>query len=302
MRIRKPGKICDHLWFLGCEDSCVYLLEGETDSMIINGGIGYIVPDLLQQMKEFDIDETRITRLLILHSHFDHVGIIPFMKRRNTDLVLYGSARAGEILQKPKAIDTINEFSLDMAKRAGREDVYAAYDLVWRDFMSVTAVSEGDIIDLGGVKGFINETPGHSSCSIAFYVPQYKALFASDGVGIPYKDSIVISANSNFTKYQESLEKLKDLEVDYVCADHYGYISGNEARDYIHQCIESAKDYRSLLEGIYHSERDIDAAVKKIFDAFWAENENYFLSPQIMEAVLRQTIRHIADVIENNQQ
>ena len=289
------------MWFLGCEDSCVYLVEGETDSMIINGGMGYIVPDLLQQMKEFDIDETRITKLLILHSHFDHVGIIPFLKRRNTNLVLYGSARAGRILQKPKAIETINKFSFDMAKRAGRQDVYAAYDLEWRDLLSVTAVSEGDIIDLGGLKGFIIETPGHSSCSIAFYVPQHKALFGSDGAGIPYKDTIVTSANSNFTKYQESLEKLKDLDVEYVCADHYGYISGIESRDFIRQSIEAAKDYRSLLEDVYHSEGTIDAAMKKLFDAFWAENENYFLSPQIMEGVLRQTMRHIADVMENQQ-
>jgi glyoxylase-like metal-dependent hydrolase (beta-lactamase superfamily II) len=269
--------------------------------MIINGGMGYIVPDLLQQMEEFDIDETRITKLLILHSHFDHVGIIPFLKRRTTNLVLYGSARAGRILQKPKAIDTINKFSFDMAKRAGRGDVCAAYDLEWRDLLSVTTVSEGDVIDLGGVKGSIIETPGHSSCSIAFYVPQHKALFGSDGAGIPYKDTIVTSANSNFTKYQESLEKLKDLDVEYVCADHYGYISGIESRDFIRHSIDAARDYRSLLEDVYQSEGNIDAAVKKLFDAFWAKNENYFLSPQIMEGVLRQTMRHIADVMENQQ-
>ena len=266
--------------------------------MIISGGIGYIVPDLLQQIKEFDIDETKITKLLILHSHFDHVGIIPFLKRRNNRLILYGSARAWEILQKPRAIDTINKFSRDVARQASKEYVYAAYDLEWRDFLNGTTVSDGDIIDLEGLEGRVYETPGHSSCSISFHVPRLKALFTSDGAGIPYKDTILTSANSNFTKYQESLEKLKDLDVEYVCADHYGYISGKESRDYIRQCIKAAMEYRSLLEEVYVRERDVESATRKVLNAFWAENGDYFLTPQIMEGVCRQTIRHIAKAIE----
>jgi len=78
MRIRKPGRVNERIWFLGREESGVYLLDGNNGSMIVSGGISYIVADLLQQFKEFGIDENRIQKLLILHSHFDHVGIVPF--------------------------------------------------------------------------------------------------------------------------------------------------------------------------------------------------------------------------------
>ncbi len=54
-------------------------------------------------------------------------------------------------------------------------------------------------------------------------------LFASDGGGIPYRDSSFASANTNFTQYMESLEKMKPLAVDYLCADHYGYVTGEDA-------------------------------------------------------------------------
>jgi len=53
MRIRKPGKVNERIWFLGREESGVYLLEGTNDSMIMSGGMSYIVPDLLQQFGEF---------------------------------------------------------------------------------------------------------------------------------------------------------------------------------------------------------------------------------------------------------
>lgn len=68
------------------------------------------------------------------------------------------------------------------------------------------------------------ETPGQSSCSVSLYVPSVKALFPSDGGGIPCKEMILAARNSNFTKYQESLEKLKDLDVAFLCSDHYGYV------------------------------------------------------------------------------
>ena len=41
----------------------VYLLQGEED-MIIEGGMSYIVPDMLRQFQERGINLNRITRLL----------------------------------------------------------------------------------------------------------------------------------------------------------------------------------------------------------------------------------------------
>ncbi|HUL38629.1 MAG TPA: MBL fold metallo-hydrolase, partial [Thermodesulfobacteriota bacterium] len=209
MRIRKPGKVHDRIWFLGREESGVYLLDGTNGSMIVSGGMSYIVPDLLRQFKEFGIDENRINKLLILHSHFDHVGIVPFFKRRHPEIEVYASERGWEILQMDKAIPTINEFSRNVAHRMKKEDIYSTYDLEWRKDVSGKTLREGDRVDLGGVEVLILETPGHSSCCIAAYVPELKALFPTDGGGIPFNETIVTSGNSNYTKYQQSLEKLK---------------------------------------------------------------------------------------------
>ncbi len=60
MRIRKPGRVNERIWFLGREKSGVYLLEGNDSFMIVSGGMSYIVSDLLQQFKEFGINEDRI--------------------------------------------------------------------------------------------------------------------------------------------------------------------------------------------------------------------------------------------------
>ena len=298
MRIRKPGKVQERVWFLGREESGVYLLEGNRDSMIVSGGLSYIVPDVLQQLDEFGIEETRIKKLLILHSHFDHVGIVPFFKRRLPAMEIYASPRAWEVLQMDKAIVTINEFGRSVAQRMERGNVYSAYDLEWRKDVSGKTVREGDRIDLGGMEVSILEIPGHSSCCIAAYVPELKALFPTDGAGIPFGQTIISSGNSNYTLYQRSLERLKDLEVDSFCADHYGYITGPEAREYISQSIESAKKNRAQMEEVYRATRDVDAAARELTSSFYKENPGYFLAPQIFLEVHRQMVRHLVTTME----
>ncbi len=298
MRIRNPGKILDHLWYLGHEESGIYLLDGGDEAMIINGGLRYIVPEVLQQFSEFAVNEEKITKLLILHSHFDHVGIVPFFKRRHPDLGIYASARAWKILGMQNAIDTINAFSRSVTEKMGMTEACSAYDLDFRSDVSGTTVFHGDRIPIGDIELHVIETPGHSSCSISAYVPQFKALFPSDAGGIPYKETIIPAGNSNFTGFQESLEKLKDLEADYVCADHFGYVTGEEARNFISRTIEAAREHRAEMEETYRRTRDIDAAAHELTDSFYAENPDYYMSQEILEGVYRQMVRHIAGVLE----
>jgi glyoxylase-like metal-dependent hydrolase (beta-lactamase superfamily II) len=197
-----------------------------------------------------------------------------------------------------KAINTINEFSRNVAKRMGKEEVYSTYDLEWRDDVTCKTVREGDRIDLGDLEVSILEIPGHSSCCIAAYIPEFKTLFPSDGGGIPFDGTIVTSGNSNYTKYQENLERLKTLEVEYWCADHYGYVTGGEAKEFIPKTIEMAKQLRSQMEEAYRSTKDIDLAARRLISSFYEENPYYFLPPEIFLDVYRQMVRHIASVME----
>ncbi len=301
MRVRKPGRVNERIWFLGREESGVYLLEGNNGFMIVSGGMSYIVSDLLQQFEEFGINENRIKKVLILHSHFDHVGIVPFLKRRHPEIEVYASEKGWKVLQMDKAILTINEFSRNVAKRMKKEEVYSTYDLDGRNDVHGRAIHEGDQIDLGDLGVSILETPGHSSCCITAYVPELKALFPTDGGGIPFDQMIVTSGNSNYTQYQQSLEKLKDLGVDYYCADHYGYVTGEEAEEFILKTIEVAKKNRAQMEEVYRSVRDIDVAAQKLISSFYEENPYYFLSPEIFLDVYRQMVRHIAAVTEGKE-
>jgi glyoxylase-like metal-dependent hydrolase (beta-lactamase superfamily II) len=266
--------------------------------MLISGGTSYIIQDVLDQMADFGLALDRINKCLILHAHFDHIGVFPYFKRKKPEIELLASGRGWEILNMPKAIRTINESSRQVAERMGAADVLDRYDLDWSLDLDGRTVREGDRINLGGVSVHIMETPGHSSCSISAYVPSLKVLFPSDGGGIPYLDTIVPAPNSNFTRYQESLERLRTLDVDILCADHYGYIIGDEARGYIALSAETAAERRKEMEDVYKRTGELDKAAKELTDAFFKEYSDYIISPEIMQAVFRQSLRHVAAVLD----
>ena len=294
MRIREAGKICECLWYLGRAESGVYLLEGSKCSMIINGGLSCILPDILMQFDMFGIDERRIKKILILHAHFDHVGIVPFFKRRNPDLQIYASERAWEILKMPRAINTINHFTRLTAERLNDSNMLSGYDVEWNDDISGTAIYDGDSIDLGTVNVSIFETPGHSSCSLSAYVPAINALFPSDSGGIPFKNIIVSSGNSNYTLFQQSLERLGLLDVEYYCADHYGYVIGREAQSFVKQSIDAARTFRRRMEAAYRRTGSVDAAVRRLMIDMAHELNDYVLPEDIIAGIYGQMLRHIA--------
>lgn len=298
MRSRKAGLIGERLWYLGREESGIYLLEGTESSLIISGGMSYLAPIVLSQMATFGIDEKKIRRLLILHAHFDHVGLVPFFCRRYPGLQVVASRRAWEVLRMAKGIETINAFSRLVAERMGVSGCLEGRDLEWRDDVAGEVVAEGDQIDLGGTSLQVFDTPGHSSCSISAYAARIGALFPSDGGGIPFEGMILPAGNSNYTQYQESLEKLSRLQVDLMCADHYGYVSGREAKGYILQSIAAARAKREVIEALLLRTGSVDETVRELVEELYSRHPGYFLSPEIYAGVYRQTVRHIAGALE----
>jgi 2-aminobenzoylacetyl-CoA thioesterase len=299
MRSRRVGMVTDKLWYLGREESGVYYLEGEDGAMMINGGLSYILPEVLAQMRDLGLDPARITKFLVLHSHFDHVGIVPYFKRTYPSIEVTASATAWKIFAMPKAIEVMNHFSQLSASQMNASEALSIYDLEWREDISGTTLMEGDKIDLGGVALNIISTPGHSNCSISAYEPAIEALFASDAAGIPFQNTIFPSMNTNVAQFLESLEKLKVLQVSHLCADHYGYISGDEAEKFIVLTVEEALKWKSYLEDYFHKyDGDVEAAGKAMTDFFYRQMPGYFISPDILEGVFRQMLKYVAKTLQ----
>lgn len=292
MRIKNPGQIHEGLWLLGTRESCVYLLEGSKSSALISAGMSYILPDLIRQIESFGISEKKIEHIIILHTHFDHVGVVPFLKRKWPHLSIYASSRGWEVLNNPKAVSIINDFTLEVCCRVtGNADVLSSLDWQWRDDVHGGILKQDSLIDLGGRHIEIHETPGHSSCSISAHVPELKALFPSDAAAIPYEDEYIIAAGSSFESYQHSLDKLAPLDVEMLCADHYGYVIGEEAKHYIERSKVAADSMINMLQTALQNEPGVREAAAKLVKLHFERRPDYFITPDILLRTYEQMLK-----------
>jgi glyoxylase-like metal-dependent hydrolase (beta-lactamase superfamily II) len=292
--IEEPGYVTDRILLLGRRESCVYLLKGDSEYAILGGGMAYIVPDLIRQLEEYEIDESRIKRIIILHSHFDHCGIVPFFKKRWPQIKVTASARAKELLATRKVIDSIEFLNQVLIMKYGIEDKAKEIDLSFTGVDVGEVVKDGEILTCGNLSMEVIEVPGHSSCSVAVYVKEEKAMFASDAGGVPYGDRVFTAANSNFDLYVESLHKMARYETDIHIAEHFGARTGEDGRAFIHKSMASAKETRRILEESIARTKDVKASTKEITEMLTKKAPAGFVPKEVIAMVTEQMLRYVS--------
>ena len=295
-----PGMITDRIWLVGRRESCAYIVGGGQDYALLGGAMAYVAPDVLEQLNRFGIDEDKIHRIVVLHSHFDHCGMVPFLKRRWPWAVVTASARSKELLQKPNVIESIAAFNQAMMAQSSLTDSAEERDLRFDGINVEAVVGEGDELTCSDLSLEILDVPGHSSCSIAIYVPQEKALFASDAGGIPFGDKIFTAANANFDLYQQSLEKMAGRDVAIFLAEHYGALAGAEGRRFLANAMAAAAETRRSLEEAYRATGDEARTTAIVTDRIMAETPEGFLPREVVAIVAGQMVHYIAKTLPTN--
>jgi glyoxylase-like metal-dependent hydrolase (beta-lactamase superfamily II) len=294
MNVTEPGRVTERVVQLGRLESCVHLVDGGGELALVGGAMSYVAPDVLEQIARLGIDEHRIARLIVLHAHFDHCGMIPILKRRWPWATVTASARAKELLSNPKIVRSIAIMNLAAAQRFDRVEAVAALDGEFQGVEVEEVAGDGDRLRCDEVEIEVLEVPGHSTCSIAAYLPREKALFASDAAGIGYGGFFLSAGNSNFDLYQRSLERLAALDVELLAKEHYGLHTGDDARAYLAASIEDARRTRRLLEETFARTGDARRATEEVVEALYAGAPGDFMPREVIEMVVGQMVRWAA--------
>ena len=293
MLVNQPGRVTSKIILLGRTESCVYLLDGGSEYAIMGGGMSYIGPDVVSQLDSYGIDPEKIKYLVIHHTHFDHVGLAPFLSRKWPWIKIIASEKGKSQLARPEVMQSIRDLNRILLEQKGMADKAGELGLDLETIRVDLSVKDGQTMPLGNLTLRFIDTPGHSSCSLTVYVPEEKAVFASDAGGIPFKDQIFTSANSNFDLYQQSLEKMAELDVEVYLCEHNGAFTGTEGSNFIQKSIEAAKVIRKTLEDICSRNQDEQEAAREFSELLLGEVENYFLPNEVVILVAGQMVHYM---------
>lgn len=296
MWIRQPGKVSDRLVFLGTTDNCLYFLKGN-EAMIIGGGMSWIAPSLEKQFLELDFVPGMLRYLVVSHSHFDHCGAVPYLKRKFPDIQILASAYSEKVFSKEKVVNFIAAANKYMIDRLGLQKEYERLNLEFDGIKVDRVVGENDVIDLGdNITVQFLEVPGHTKCSIATYVPGLKALFPSDAAPPPTDDAEGVffpGPQYDFGMYKQSLERLASCDIEICAFEHYGVVIGEEARKVLQSGLRQTDKFKELVIQLYRTTGDLNQTVERAAAETIHKNMFDFMDNEIQVTVLTTVIRKI---------
>lgn len=298
MSSKPPCEVLDSLELLGAWPNCLYLLKGE-EAMIVGGGMSWIAPALERQFAAMDFDLSRVRYLLITHSHFDHCGAGPYLKRKFPQAEILGSAYAQKVFSFGKPVRFIAEMNDRMLEISGAARGPEKLDLKFDGIRLDRLVADRDTMDLGkGITVRFLETPGHTRCSLSAYVPSLKVLFPSDAAAFPKFDGTGAAHPSpqyDFRLYRESLKKLASLDVEILAFEHHGFLRGAEARRFLAQAGERLEETRRRIAESIREPGGFESAVEEFAGEFREQTRFLFLPPEIQRSVAATGIRKIME-------
>lgn len=237
---------------LGTPSYPAYLSMGDK-GMIIEGGTGATFPILVDQIKELGIEPERIEYVALTHTHPDHIGAVPHLKKLWPHLKVIASDVATRMLQKEEFVKDFLRMDHTIA-----ENLLVKGDIDWWPpqldnpvFEVDRVVEEGEKIDLGaGVVWTVYETPGHSPCHISFHNEGEGIVVIGDATGIYEPDKEVFWPNyfQSLEEYCHSIRKLAALPARIGARSHGGVVEG-EPRRYLQRVMKATEDYHRELMG-----------------------------------------------------
>jgi glyoxylase-like metal-dependent hydrolase (beta-lactamase superfamily II) len=215
-------QICEGVYFIPgrdemIPDSHVYIIgkpESKDLSMIDAGLVGkggYKIASI----KKLGIDIKDIKRIIMTHTHLDHIGCLSEVLKQMPWSELW--VHTDEAVQLEDG-DERTVYGMEMFKNMCQGE-YNLKDGDFR-FQVQKKLNGGERLEIGGMIWDVLHIPGHSAGSIALHNKTDKILIPGDVVYADYAIGRFDLHGADPAKHRESLFRLAELEVDVLLPGH----------------------------------------------------------------------------------
>lgn len=187
----------------------IYVVENNGVRMMMDTGVPLASRKVIKKLKEFGLFP--IQKLLLTHSHWDHVQAYSKIKKINgEEFELLASENAIEKIRNPEEQNKVYGFNVEPIMD------------------DVTSLKEGDVIDLNGLELEVINFFGHTMDSIGIIDRKNKNIFTGDAIFSKMDENtiqpIIMPPFFNEAELLKTYEKLRGMKDDFnsISLNHFG--------------------------------------------------------------------------------
>ncbi|WP_461247281.1 MBL fold metallo-hydrolase [Treponema sp. R6D11] len=264
------------------------LLIGEKYTALFDCGMSHCADATIKNVKNA-LKGRPLDYLFITHTHYDHIGSLPYFRKEWSSLKLVTSQAGAAVLLKDTPRRVIRELSIVAANEYNAKiDTSYSDD----DFHADVIVKDGDIISLGDLSVKILETPGHTRDALSFFIPELELLITSESTGILLPDDNVYPLYlTSYTDTVNSIEKCRKVPYKYLSLPHKGIADEKDANVFFDKSLEIATTCKNFILDMYEKKIDPETMVDMFQKKYGSEA---LLSYQPLDAFIANARATIA--------
>ncbi len=273
------------------------LIVGNDKTGLYDCGMAYCGEETVKniEIELKKLNRSKLDYIFLSHTHYDHIGALPYIKKRWKYAVVCGSEKAKRVFNSngaKKLIKTLGEAARNLYSDSKNE-------ILITDLEVDIVVKDGDKISLGygNDNVVVIETKGHTDCSLAFFVEKNKVMLASESTGVMYTvDYIDPQILKSYDDCINSALRCKNYNSDIIISPHYGVVPDFKTDEYFDLFIDCAENERNICKELLEKGKDKDYILKNYVNRFWNEDRK---KEQPKEAFLINAGHIIDNIIDD---
>lgn len=220
-----------------------FLLDDGKTAILYDAGFGFTGYGIAENIRKM-IGSRQLDYIFLTHSHYDHVLGSAAICRVFPEAKVVASARTAYVFTRPGALAVMKDLDDKYAQRCGETPCAFLGSELHVDIV----VSDGDVVEAGDMKFEVVELPGHTFCSIGFYLQGQEMLLACESLGV-YNggDVIVPSVLVGCKAALSSIERVCKMKIRKILMPHYGMLTDEETAFYLQNCYRATENCISFV-------------------------------------------------------
>ena len=256
-----------------------FLIDDGKTAILYDSGFAFTGYAMADKIKEY-LGDRKLDYIFLTHSHYDHVlGSVYALEYWPEAKVV-----AGEYAVKIFAKDTAKSLMRDLDRKFADYNGIGEYEDLIDNLRVDIPVGDGDKIVAGDMVFTTVNLPGHTRCSVGFYLESEKLLLSCESLGVfDGENKVVPSFLVGYQMSIDSIKKAQALDIENILVPHCGYLDKEQTAFYLQEAYRSTVSTAEKISDLLKAGGTKEDALRLFKDEYYYGNVKEMYPVDAME-------------------